>query len=150
MKYTIDYFINKFEAIPEDEFCVGHFKSEDGRRCFLGHTMSTEMIYKVLSAGGDDTGCTNYQFTEYELKHKMAETKALCVLIADGRKDKGAGSHRAILINNGKHPDYQQPTPKQRVLAALRDLKSKQVKERIVYVTVDEKVRELQKCDALN
>jgi len=29
----------------------------------------------------------------------------------------------SVEINDGKHPDYQQPTPKQRILAALRDVK---------------------------
>lgn len=32
----------------------------------------------------------------------------------------------AITINNGDHPDYQQPTPKQRILAALYDIKKLQ------------------------
>lgn len=57
-------------------------------------------------------------------------------------------------VNNGCDRRYQQPTPKQRILAALYDIKKAQqgddemiigeVKVKTVYVTVDESVRELQ------
>lgn len=36
MKYDIDYFINKFEAIPEDQWTTKKFV-EDGKCCALGH-----------------------------------------------------------------------------------------------------------------
>ena len=34
--YTLDYFIQKFEAIPEDNWSVGYI-GHDGYRCALGH-----------------------------------------------------------------------------------------------------------------
>lgn len=61
-------------------------------------------------------------------------------------------------INDGLDMRYQQPTPKQRILAALRDIKAKQepqcaveklltpAKERVVYVAMDKKVRKLGKA----
>lgn len=62
-------------------------------------------------------------------------------------------------VNDGREINYPQPTPKQRILAALRDIKAKlqpgpvkevPVKERTVYVTVDAAVRKLQKEIAEN
>lgn len=53
-------------------------------------------------------------------------------------------------INNGNDFDYQQPTPKQRILQALYDIKAKQQpaepKEKIIYrtVVIDSAVKELQ------
>jgi hypothetical protein len=34
--------------------------------------------------------------------------------------------YSAAVINDGRHPAYKQPTPKARILAALRDIKAKQ------------------------
>jgi len=122
MNYDLDYFIKKFEAIPENRFCIGNFM-DGNRRCFLGHTMPKQMIIKILAAGNDGNGSTNYQFSKAEIEGSMNEVRHLCILVADGRKDKNIGSHTCIQINNGDHPDYQQSTPKQRILAALYDLK---------------------------
>ena len=36
-KYTLDYFIAKFEAIPRNKWCTGAFDDELNRRCALGH-----------------------------------------------------------------------------------------------------------------
>lgn len=36
MKYDIDYFINKFEAIPEEKWTTGKFQTQDGKCCALG------------------------------------------------------------------------------------------------------------------
>lgn len=37
MKYDVDYFIEKFEAIPEDKWITGNFIDWKGRCCALGH-----------------------------------------------------------------------------------------------------------------
>jgi hypothetical protein len=92
MTYDVDYFIAKFEAIPEDEWCVGHFISMDGTKCALGH------------CGDEGTG-------------DSPEANALgCLFPYLGD---------VININDGRHSDYPQPTPKQRILAALNDIKKK-------------------------
>ena len=36
-KYTVDYFIRKFEAIPAKEWCRGRYTDSSGRHCVLGH-----------------------------------------------------------------------------------------------------------------
>lgn len=36
MSFSIKYFISKFEAIPEDKWCVGDYYKE-GSACALGH-----------------------------------------------------------------------------------------------------------------
>jgi len=118
--YTVDYFIDKFSKIPEDMWCVKTLGDMSGSHCALGHC---------------DFGNTGVP------KEALALQKLLKPL---------ENSHCRIWttpwINDGLYPSYQQPTPKQRILAALNDIKKMQepVKERIVYVTVDESVRELQ------
>lgn len=37
MKYTIDYFIKKFEAIPEEKWTVGQYSDNENNHCALGH-----------------------------------------------------------------------------------------------------------------
>lgn len=123
--YDVDYFIRKFEAIPELLWCIDALEDDQGRRCALGHCYGTQM-----------DGCTS-------------ESMALCAVIFIG--------HGSVPdINNGEDPRYQQPTPKQRILAALRDIKAKQyaeqklketlTKDRIVYVACDAEVRKLGKA----
>jgi hypothetical protein len=36
-KYTVDYFIEKFKAIPARKWCVFWFKNSAGQKCVLGH-----------------------------------------------------------------------------------------------------------------
>lgn len=36
-KYTVDYFIRKFKAIPKNRWCVNRYKI-GVRRCAIGHT----------------------------------------------------------------------------------------------------------------
>lgn len=35
--YDIDYFIAKFEAIPEENWCRAHYTDYAGRHCAIGH-----------------------------------------------------------------------------------------------------------------
>jgi len=37
VKYDALYFIKKFEAIPEDQWCAGIFYDDLGRKCAYGH-----------------------------------------------------------------------------------------------------------------
>lgn len=89
MKYDVDYFINKFEAIPEEEWGTGTYNNLEGQKCAYGH-------------------CGAPYNTE--------ETEAL-------DKIRGPGNWAIATINDGKCPLYNQDTPKQRILAALNDLK---------------------------
>lgn len=113
--YDVDYFIKKFEAIPENLWFTGNFCDKTGKKkCALGH-------------------CE--ECNEDVALHRLFPNPC------------GDGSSIIAIINDGKDFRYVQKTPKKRVLAALYDIKNMQqpeVKERIVYVTVDQKVRELQ------
>ncbi len=37
MKYDVDYYINKFSAIPSRKWTTGDFNNDKGRKCALGH-----------------------------------------------------------------------------------------------------------------
>lgn len=123
-QFSVTYFIKKFEAIPEERWHVRAFSNMDGTKlCALGHCRWHKQI------GGSDEG-----------------NELIAALRSIGKPDS---------INDGIIGAYLQPTPKQRILAALYDIKANQqpepvkeiepVKERTVYVTVDQAVRKLQK-----
>lgn len=88
MKYTVDYFIEKFEAIPEELWCIGTFQIGE-KCCAFGHCGGTEHI------GANTVECNEL----IKVLTVVAET------------------------NDGTNKLYQQPTPKQRILAALNDKK---------------------------
>lgn len=95
MQYTIDYFINKFSAIPEKMWTIRTRGYDDnGPHCALGHC---DESWKRWGNKGAE------------------ETALIKIFDDDGLK--------IIRINNGDCPKYQQPTPKQRILAALHDIK---------------------------
>lgn len=98
-EYTVDYFIQKFEKIPEGLWHVGSYTNLDRTRfCALGHCGVMKGGELLLSASG----------------------RALADLISCHLRC-GVGN-----INDGLHKHFQQPTPKQRILAALYDIKAKQ------------------------
>jgi hypothetical protein len=37
MKYDAIYFINKFDAIPDEKWTTGSYENEYGQRCAIGH-----------------------------------------------------------------------------------------------------------------
>lgn len=94
--YNIDYFINKFEAIPEHKWTTAVYIEDDSyggiNCCAFGHCGMRNL---------DDS------FNE--------ESAAL----ADLAKSIGAP---IVDINDGKMYAYPQPHPKARILAALYDI----------------------------
>lgn len=96
-KFTRDYFIAKFEAIPDAQWHVGHYRDPQNpaRRCALGHCRNSK------------------EGAAFSFEESTDEEMALHGLLA--------GSGPAV-VNDGKVSRYQQPTPKARILAALRDL----------------------------
>lgn len=103
-KYDKAYFIAKFEAIPDELWTVGKLtRSENGaeQHCALGHA-------------GAQKGPLHTE-----------ESEALCALFsrpAGYYPDDVPDPRTLTAINDGARPRYQQPTPKARILAALKDL----------------------------
>jgi|SRR6185436_16984899 len=133
-KYNVEYFIRKFNKIPNKLFTTQKF--QDGNKyCAQGHCgiLSWSDICNAREGEGSKEAVALMNLSD----HLLEEGQNLDEYSPIGR------------INNGDHSDYRQSTPKRRVLAALNDIKAKQeaksIKERIVYVTVDEKVRQIQK-----
>lgn len=136
--YTVDYFIKKFEAIPENKI-ITYDQGGKGFHCAVGH---------CKNISGD------YGFCSPNMKsspHYSPEANSLMNLFLNaGIDSKGSpGTGWCIAdVNNGDHPKYQQPTPKQRILAALHDIKKLQepaqlvVKEKIKYVSVPSSITE--------
>lgn len=90
---TVEYFINKFEAIPEEKWATGEY-SKKGKCCALGHCgVKTEKRtgFPILTDEGE--------VLNELLDYKVPE------------------------INDGQDERYKQTTPKERILAALKDVK---------------------------
>lgn len=93
-KYDAAYFIAKFEAIPEENWTTGQFIDKDGRCCARGH-------------------CGERNNSESD------EVRALFRISCATLRNK----YKVAELNDGELWKYPQPTPKQRVLAWLRDAK---------------------------
>lgn len=88
------YFIDKFTAIPDRKWCMGNDTDKSGgRHCALGHCG-----WRGWTESGDEI------FTP--------EAIALWAVLP-----------RVVHINDGGHPQYRQRSIKERVLAALHDVK---------------------------
>jgi hypothetical protein len=86
MKHDADYFLKKFEAIPEGQWCVGMFTDEKNRHCALGWC---------------------------ESKKEQSELERLFKKL----------NLTVPSVNDYRHTDYPQPTPRQRIIAALCDIR---------------------------
>lgn len=94
--YTVDYFINKFQAIPEEKWITGVFSSK-GKHCALGHCL-TEPSKNTL---------------QYSRSQEYVDLQELL-------------SKRATYINDKPTVQFPHDTPKKRILAALLDIKSRE------------------------
>ena len=102
-KYTVDYFIRKFEAIPDDRWTTEKYIDHDDRRCAIGHC--------GVSEDGNFVG---------------AETPESCALRAIFKLH--LGNLCVASVNDGDCPWlFPQATPRARILAALRQAKAKEV-----------------------
>jgi hypothetical protein len=97
MKYTVDYFIKKFEAIPEGLWNIGAYHSLDGKSCALGHCGGNAKNHLV----GCEEGLALWELFWNVLQKFVHDI-------------------------NDCEDYYPQPTPKQRILAALYDIKAQQ------------------------
>lgn len=102
----IDFFINYYETIPEEKWCAGRFSNEEGQNCAIG----------LLGVDG----------TFFHGIEKTELFESLCKLVPLGSSYGYVDYPEDLaLANNGKKAQYQQPTPKQRTLAYLNDIKNK-------------------------
>lgn len=140
--YTVDYFIAKFSLIPEDKWAIGIFATRKNifspiKMCAQGFCLPNKAVKAAL---GKHLVYPDVNDSSYK------EVFALVELF---------GNSKAVArINNGKNIEYQQSTPRRRILAALNDIKKKQeeetgkpkpketVKEIIRYVSVTAEIRE--------
>jgi hypothetical protein len=118
--YDVDYFIAKFEAIPEDKWGRSELSYDDGRCCVLGHC--------GLRSGG-----------EFDYGRPSEEAKALGSLLLSLPL---IGSHyapekhyendgpftRAMAVCWKLNDSWKEfgSEPRERVLNALREIKAKQ------------------------
>lgn len=147
MNYNVDYFINKFQAIPENMWIMFDQGKYGGPCCAFGHCRQSSSDYY-----GSDTD-EGRALAKLFFDNGLRQTED----IAKSKKIDPLGKHWAVAsINNGTVAEYQQPTPKQRILAALYDIKKMQTKdidtggkeekkERIVYVSVPVSITEQSK-----
>ena len=113
------YFINKFEAIPEEKWCINYQMNGKGQRCALGHLMPEDAIR---------WSCYGHQTSEGLAISKLFEG---CINgVMKSYYPEFQGALNVAVVNNGGALEYQQSTPKQRILAALRDIQKKEQEQK--------------------
>lgn len=101
--YDVSYFIKKFSAIPDDKWFTGDYSNRTGDKfCALGHCGMHDGCFDKT----EESSSLNELFTGFKITEKTA-----------------CGLPAVPAINDGNAIEYQQPTPKQRILAALWDIK---------------------------
>lgn len=98
MNYDVSYFIKKFEAIPEELWCIWEQTDENYNHCALGWCGISDI--------------SKYKRWVNSINWNPEATQLQLIL-----------NDMTAQINNGYHEKYQQSTPKQRILAALYDIK---------------------------
>lgn len=101
--YSIDYFIDKFEVIPEEMWCTKRYASGGGKYCAYGHCGLTDSISHTSEG--------------LALSKISLDYLGACFIMSE--------------INDGYNLSYQQSTPKARILAALYDVKKLQQPQHI-------------------
>src|SRR5690242_21599062 len=93
-EWTLERIVEYMENTPEDSWCTEVVRTKDGKNCFYGH---------LFDMGGGDTEGGGGSLWDY-----FEEAYATTFMLYP--------------VNDGRHPDYPQATPKQRCIAYLRDL----------------------------
>ena len=99
IEYTLEYFIKKFEAIPEKKWTVGTFEDDKGCKCAYGHC----------------------GFSDKEIINSTPESTALRILDEETRSTETS----IILVNDDKtNARGFGHTPKQRAVNYLKFLRT--------------------------
>lgn len=94
--WPLSRIIEALETTPEESWATDVVRTSDGRNCLFGH---------LFDIGGGESGRGGSRLIDY-FESVFAST------------------FMVYPVNDGKHRDYQQPTPKQRCIAYLRDIES--------------------------
>lgn len=97
-EFSIDGFISYCEKTREDQWCVDVVRTKDNKNCLFGHLFDF--------AGSDEKGNEYWDFFEYHF----------------------ATTYMVYPVNDGSNDKYQQPTPKQRCIEYLKDLRNGKAK----------------------
>lgn len=130
--YNVDYFIQKFSAIPESKWGCGDL-NKNGKSCALGLC-------------GVEVNDINYKQNVGVVSISNPEGDALARLLKSIPETGTLDLYQSVyVINDSPSGKYPQPTPKQRILAALHDIKKMQEPKQIIrYVAVAETIKEME------
>lgn len=108
---TFDDIIEMVEQTSEDAWQVDVVRSTDGtRNCFFGH-----LHHFGVSLAKD---------AQIPARHDVSGPARFASSLWDWFEEAYATTYAIYPVNDGTHPGYPQPTPRQRVLAYLQALAS--------------------------
>lgn len=113
--YTIDYFIEKFEAIPEEQWVIYATLNSKGQRCALGHCEVIE----------------NNEHGRYILNQEAEALISILMNVLPKNIKIYERSDIVTNINDNKNSGFGE-TPKERILNALKKAKELQQQDRAV------------------
>lgn len=142
--YDLNYFINFFSEIPENKWTEDTFFGNglENKR-FLGFKLPGS--YKMITTCCAQGHCIDEKDQD-EFLHEVAMSDSIFAVsrsypklnaLLNLTQDPEDGQRITIaIVNNGDNPNYQQETPKQRVVAFLYDLLAKEYDKK--YITSEE------------
>ncbi|SDH37794.1 hypothetical protein [Microbacterium sp. 77mftsu3.1] len=114
---TLSDLIEMVEGTPEDAWQVDVVRSEDdSRNCFFGH------LYAYAEKQGAHLDVSIIPAIVRERRPELTAAEHLANGVWDWFESEWASTYAIYPVNDGKHPRYPQPTPRQRVLAYLHAL----------------------------
>lgn len=129
------YFIDKFEAIPEEKWCIGSLCNIVGQSCANGHCGVRMLDNCIDDYPVEYFGVTTEGLALQMLFSKLDITCAYPHISYDFTHESLGYSIKAAIVNNKHALGYKQETPKQRILAALRDIQLLEMQEKAVQKT---------------
>jgi hypothetical protein len=137
--YDAEYFIAKFSIIPSKYWVVGKFRDKGtGGFCAQGYCLGNHGVDALVATQG--------LIKRSDIIKLYPEWHSLALLFQTLGKENDVAS-----VNNGISKSYTQKTAKERVLAALNDIKSakqgvpKETTKTTKYVYVSQSLVELSK-----
>lgn len=115
--YDLPFFRSLFAAIPDDQWCNWTVLSDDGRRCARGHAGDISNMGRNRERLAAFDGHFESLIGHVTLMPGVRNDFDEVVSVSLHRCDIVAAQ-----ISNGTTAQYQQATPKARILAAIDDL----------------------------